>query len=671
VYGYSLNYYDGDYQPISGASQSPAATVPGSFNVPNLFNGNIRAMNNSILDRTNFSTPEPMLQAFRYDQLNRITESRAYNVFDPTTNTWDNTQSVLTQYFTSYSYDAAGNLRTLQRKGNDPLNADMDQLQYRYYANTNRLSRVQDAVSASAYSVDIDNQTDIQNYSYDAIGNLSKDVSEEIEEIGWTVYGKIAYVHRTANSSRPDLEFGYDASGRRISKRVIQPGGETFTDYYVHDATGNTVAVYRHTEGETLSYKLQEWMLYGSSRLGVRRSGRELSSIVPQDPQVYVQERGHKRYELSSHLGNVHAVVSDARTTICQNGTLLRYSAVVVNYTDYYAFGMSMLGREYAGNVGEVMRYGYNGQERLQELNSQGDTYEFEYRIHDARVGRFLSVDPLTATYPWNSAYSFAMNNVISCNDLEGAESRWIVGWISTKVQNLMTDNKVNDKVQATVNAGLGFLKTTSAATDPIWTLTSQAKSVGHMWQGAYQVATGDNVERKQGMSDIVSNHPVGALVEGKAEQINKLQNGSLNEKAETAGELAGETLLIFVGAKTAKVPSPAKTGTPVTKTLVNTEGVAAKGVTLPKIGIKYFDDVADLTNVTKNQLVSYSKQLESLYKNGKIGALTRDQAALLVKQARKLGVEVRIDKGHPGTFWNMDHLNIGPSGYHVPILPK
>jgi RHS repeat-associated protein len=299
----------------------------------------------------------------------------------------------------------------------------MDQLQYRYYANTNRLSRVQDAVSASAYSVDIDNQTEIENYSYDAIGNLRKDSSEEIEEIGWTVYGKIAYVHRTANSSRPDLEFGYDASGRRISKRVIQPGGETFTDYYVHDATGNTMAVYRHSEGETLSYKLQEWMLYGSSRLGVRRSGRELSSIVPQDPQVYVQERGHKRYELSSHLGNVHAVVSDARTTICDNGTLLRYSAVVVNYTDYYAFGMSMLGREYAGNVGEEMRYGYNGQDRLQELDSHGDTYEFEYRIHDARVGRFLSVDPLYKEYPWNSTYAFAENKVIRYKELEGLET--------------------------------------------------------------------------------------------------------------------------------------------------------------------------------------------------------------------------------------------------------
>lgn len=68
---------------------------------------------------------------------------------------------------------------------------------------------------------------------------------------------------------------------------------------------------------------------------------------------------------------------------------------------------------------------------------------------------------------------------------------------------------------------------------------------------------------------------------------------------------------------------------------------------------------------------MSYAKQLESLYKSGKIGALTRDQTALLVKQAKKLGVEVRIDKGHLGTFWNMDHLNVGPSGYHIPILPK
>jgi RHS repeat-associated protein len=97
---------------------------------------------------------------------------------------------------------------------------------------------------------------------------------------------------------------------------------------------------------------------------------------------------------------------------------------------------MSMQGREYAGNGGEGMRYGYNGQERLQELNSQGDAYEFEYRIHDARVGRFLSVDPLYKEYPWNSTYAFAENDVIRCIDIEGLEKWFAQSKSSAKLYN-------------------------------------------------------------------------------------------------------------------------------------------------------------------------------------------------------------------------------------------
>ena len=67
-------------------------------------------------------------------------------------------------------------------------------------------------------------------------------------------------------------------------------------------------------------------------------------------------------------------------------------------------------------------RYGYQGQECDDEMNGIGNSYAFEYRINDCRLGRFLSVDPLTDSYPWNSPYAFAENRVIDCLDLEGAE---------------------------------------------------------------------------------------------------------------------------------------------------------------------------------------------------------------------------------------------------------
>jgi hypothetical protein len=42
--------------------------------------------------------------------------------------------------------------------------------------------------------------------------------------------------------------------------------------------------------------------------------------------------------------------------------------------------------------------------------------------MHDVRVGRFWSVDPLAMQYPWNSPYSFAENKVIQFVELEGGE---------------------------------------------------------------------------------------------------------------------------------------------------------------------------------------------------------------------------------------------------------
>lgn len=43
-------------------------------------------------------------------------------------------------------------------------------------------------------------------------------------------------------------------------------------------------------------------------------------------------------------------------------------------------------------------------------------------RIYDPRVGRFLSVGPLTKDYPYYTPYSFAGNKPIWAIDLDGAE---------------------------------------------------------------------------------------------------------------------------------------------------------------------------------------------------------------------------------------------------------
>ncbi len=43
-------------------------------------------------------------------------------------------------------------------------------------------------------------------------------------------------------------------------------------------------------------------------------------------------------------------------------------------------------------------------------------------RIYDPRLGKFLSVDPLTYSYPWNSPYFYAEGDPINYPDLDGGE---------------------------------------------------------------------------------------------------------------------------------------------------------------------------------------------------------------------------------------------------------
>jgi RHS repeat-associated protein len=78
-----------------------------------------------------------------------------------------------------------------------------------------------------------------------------------------------------------------------------------------------------------------------------------------------------------------------------------------------------MPGRQFnAGNY----RYGFQNQEMDNEIKGTGNSYNFKYRVYDARLGKFLSVDPLSKSYPWNSPYAFAENDVIRAIDLEGLE---------------------------------------------------------------------------------------------------------------------------------------------------------------------------------------------------------------------------------------------------------
>jgi RHS repeat-associated protein len=78
---------------------------------------------------------------------------------------------------------------------------------------------------------------------------------------------------------------------------------------------------------------------------------------------------------------------------------------------------MTMPGRNFQS---DKYRFGFNGKEKDKDI-SVGDL-DFGARILDARLGRWLSVDPLVSKYTSFSPYNFAINSPLVAIDYDGRD---------------------------------------------------------------------------------------------------------------------------------------------------------------------------------------------------------------------------------------------------------
>ena len=90
-----------------------------------------------------------------------------------------------------------------------------------------------------------------------------------------------------------------------------------------------------------------------------------------------------------------------------------------IMHSNLHSFGMLMKARMFSS---EQYRFGFNGKEKTDEVNGDGAVYDYGYRIYDLRLGKFLSVDPISKDYPMLSPYQFASLNPIKYIDLDGLE---------------------------------------------------------------------------------------------------------------------------------------------------------------------------------------------------------------------------------------------------------
>lgn len=138
-----------------------------------------------------------------------------------------------------------------------------------------------------------------------------------------------------------------------------------------------------------------------------------------------IGRRREKLYELTDLRDNVVATVSDVKAAGEQGaGQVSTYQADVANANDYYPFGALMAGRRYKESDG--YRYGYNGKENDNEIKGEGGQQDYGRRVYDPRIAKFLSVDPITSSYPELTPYQFASNSPIQGIDLDGEEVKFV-----------------------------------------------------------------------------------------------------------------------------------------------------------------------------------------------------------------------------------------------------
>lgn len=258
-------------------------------------------------------------------------------------------------------------------------------------------------------------QVNAENHTLTAFKTITLNEPQKISSLCWGGDGtQLYYVTNT---------LGDVYSLKRLS--VLSDTPEPYTYAYELNSTGNLQLgtdnnVYLAIAGES-SLKIVGETTVSDAAVSVApdylsgvmtRSSHTVSTKAQGPEDVYARTLGKKQYELTDHLGNVRATISD-RLLANTDGTLY---PELLSSTTYYPFGMGISSLSKSGDY----RFGFNGKELDNEWGLA--KYDYGFRIYNPGIGKFLSVDPLTKSYPFWAPYVFAGNTPIQAVDLDGLE---------------------------------------------------------------------------------------------------------------------------------------------------------------------------------------------------------------------------------------------------------
>ncbi len=320
--------------------------------------------NGSISNMTWKSGNESTVRGYKftYDGLDRMLNATYGETASISTNANRFSENVT-------GYDKNGNIKSLQRYGQTGASAYglIDNLTFTL--NGNQLSRVDDAVMASAYGGGFefkDGVKQVGEYTYDANGNLTKDLNKGITDIQYNCLNLPSAVTFSDGST---ITYVYAADGTKL-RTVHKIGGATTTTDYC----GNVV--YEN----------------GAQKLLITEEGY----ITLSDNKYY--------YYLKDHQGN--------------NRVVINQSGAVEETNHYYLFG-----GVFASST-STQPYKYNSKEY--DTKKGLNWYDYGARHYDAVLGRFMTVDPLAEKYYSESLYTYCYSNPINCIDPNGKDGIYI-----------------------------------------------------------------------------------------------------------------------------------------------------------------------------------------------------------------------------------------------------
>jgi RHS repeat-associated protein len=252
---------------------------------------------------------EQRAYGFSYDMVNRLT-SADYNQL--TGSTWDKTKTDFTA--SNISYDANGNINTMNQMGmNINTIASLDQLQYNYVSNSNRLNYVKDNSPGWSSSLgdfkEVNNNT-TTDYTYDANGNLTKDYNKGI---GNSTTNGITYNYLNLPSlitipNKGTISYVYDAGGSKILKVTDEPSSSTNN----HTHTITTTSYFGAFEYVRTDVTPDGGSLKTTGPL-LQYISTEEGRARPVDAKRSSADTFYYDYFEKDHLGNVRVVLTDQK----------------------------------------------------------------------------------------------------------------------------------------------------------------------------------------------------------------------------------------------------------------------------------------------------------------------------------------------------------------------